>query len=1044
LDTTFNAANKRERAIALVLTGKSSTGKSKVEDLICSTYLRFRGLLHSGSKLSDPEVGQYIAKKTSSDKFDSTIYNHTHIYVEEECNTAKMDKGSPDVPHYLTRMLAVVDEQNTPVNKADLEDKGKVTLKASLAIFVTNAPFAGIRAQLNNESVLPAIGRAYFIEVSTLAEYRTDGRIDPARVERAVQEGKLSDHSAITQYRVGRQKQLTDLTYKQVDAARYVDEPAGMEWGEPMSTPEFVRWLGKLYVEQRDTMVVSRSADDAYSGERCLSCGELKCACAVSIEPQAGGGRYTLRDEWSAWCVATWRWSVAFAVLSTARLAFRDTPLGWIWKQTIVKKMESEQRRLWAPAYAKYVRIHSERAIQRLRDPDPKVLLRKQVELMYWALKEEEAVVPELWDVGFALKVVGFAVASGTLLALVMRCLSGPAVITPQGGHLSTPSDHGEIKLEKFMDSVGAGRLRENLPKRERKASSWEVPLQPVPVSAGTGHPRRDIEVRVSQQRWPITLTRAGKSVDGMCLIIAPNVVAVNRHLFGEDPEGKDFIIAIQKSGWLFQGEHSVVCYRNGDTVLCRGDTVLLTATTPTQRSITDLLPEETFVVNSGSGWWVGPRGPADLQFQQMRAIMFPDCPSVGETRMYQYQGDSFVPGDCVSPVFSTQVKDGKTYHVLIGFHAGSFVATRTGYATPLSRAMVQHFMMLQRKHNNILPVAESAIPITANAVTPTPGDNIMWIQGAHGAYHGTYDIPVTKIEMTARPSAFRPYVKELFDVDPDEFVAPVGRRGKYLVATRDQPIHTYLDPVASYTKKALVTPSVVSEILVHPDILEHSIIEYIQRLDEGIDWPRLSPLTLDEAIGGLKDFIRPMNLKSSAGPGLDGLKSAHVEGDPVVPKKEVVDRFLRYCEIAESGLAQPLLVKAVPKDEVREMKWQKDLHDEVEIYAPKPARMFFVSQFSDLIHQKVFLGPLFAVLESHPEVAEHIIGIDTCSPEWEELYQWFASVQNRMFDGDVRGWDLRFYHCALHIYPCCSHPHRASSRLQRSCHNPGSSEVLL
>jgi hypothetical protein len=162
-----------------------------------------------------------------------------------------------------------------------------------------------------------------------------------------------------------------------------------------------------------------------------------------------------------------------------------------------------------------------------------------------------------------------------------------------------------------------------------------------------------------------------------------------------------------------------------------------------------------------------------------------------------------------------------------------------------------------------------------------------------------------------------------------------------------------------------------------------------------------IRPLTLDEALNGVMEFrfIRSMNFKTSAGPGLPGGKMQYIrefldETGRIKRslKPEVKKILLDFTCRLLHGHRGPAYFSTVPKDELIPVEKDK-------------VRLFYLGEFVLSILGRLQFGTVLRFLQLNPGWSEILVGIDCLSPEWDQFMKHLETF-SKFYDGDFSGFD--------------------------------------
>lgn len=200
----------RVSPFAVKLVGTTGTGKTSLTNKLACDVLRMMDLPHDQ---------QYIAWINSSDQYMSTVFNHTLGYIMDDVANTKVEVAKVDE---IRPIIDIVNNAKVFVNKAALEDKGKVTINARVFIASTNqADLQAPKVSIEPTAALRRFNMHITVEVakefSTLKEnqdsrplannetrvMRQDGSndlpmVDPSKLDK----GNASRHQLFTVHKV--------------------------------------------------------------------------------------------------------------------------------------------------------------------------------------------------------------------------------------------------------------------------------------------------------------------------------------------------------------------------------------------------------------------------------------------------------------------------------------------------------------------------------------------------------------------------------------------------------------------------------------------------------------------------------------------------------------------------------------------------------------------------------------------------------------------------------------------------------------------------
>lgn len=190
---------------------------------------------------------------------------------------------------------------------------------------------------------------------------------------------------------------------------------------------------------------------------------------------------------------------------------------------------------------------------------------------------------------------------------------------------------------------------------------------------------------------------------------------------------------------------------------------------------------------------------------------------------------------------------------------------------------------------------------------------------------------------------------------------------------------------------------------LVERDMTQEMDARLISMLPTCHDWTR--PLNLHEVLNGVRGTsINKLALDRASGIG--GKKFDFVEEIQVGPNVEVhltdeARKDVQACvDALYKGASLGTQFYTVLKDEPVAIKDG----------APKPSRIFYVGNFHFLIASACFIKPLLAVIQLDRVFFYTAIGMNPTSGDWHEAMSQFADprFRNNIICGDVKSYDMR------------------------------------
>lgn len=163
-----------------------------------------------------------------------------------------------------------------------------------------------------------------------------------------------------------------------------------------------------------------------------------------------------------------------------------------------------------------------------------------------------------------------------------------------------------------------------------------------------------------------------------------------------------------------------------------------------------------------------------------------------------------------------------------------------------------------------------------------------------------------------------------------------------------------------------------------------------------------LSPLTFETALNGASNdaYLRSMNLSTSAGYGFPGKKREYVlidESGRRIPKEYLQERVESVIAGYLDETSGDCIYQAALKDETRSRK-KIDAGD---------TRLFYVGPFAHLLVDRMFLAPLFTLMQEKSEIFGTAIGFNMHSAA-DNMVKRLLAKGSRFFELDYKKYDLK------------------------------------
>lgn len=172
----YNLANlQRMMAYCLVLHGETGVAKSSMVTLVSSTLMRYHGYKTPDGN-TDPLL---IGTHNPAEAFHSGLHAYDVVQVIDDLGNTKPEYSGGQDPTAI--LLDVVNTAPRLMNKADVEQKGKVPFKAPFAIITTNdktLSAATFSVHAGSRLRRPKV----YVEVTVRPEFADGKQLDPQKV----------------------------------------------------------------------------------------------------------------------------------------------------------------------------------------------------------------------------------------------------------------------------------------------------------------------------------------------------------------------------------------------------------------------------------------------------------------------------------------------------------------------------------------------------------------------------------------------------------------------------------------------------------------------------------------------------------------------------------------------------------------------------------------------------------------------------------------------------------------------------------------------
>lgn len=209
---------------------------------------------------------------------------------------------------------------------------------------------------------------------------------------------------------------------------------------------------------------------------------------------------------------------------------------------------------------------------------------------------------------------------------------------------------------------------------------------------------------------------------------------------------------------------------------------------------------------------------------------------------------------------------------------------------------------------------------------------------------------------------------------------------------------------------------------MISPALLEHARQDWVDPLIEAVkEYSRTEdfrPLKdMNEMVMGIpgKRFLDPVNPDTSMGAPIFGAKSNHLtdvtddNGKVIdrVPDEVIIQEYDRQTSCFSKNTRPYAIWAACLKDEATKLT-KEEIVDGLSTVVPNTkVRVFQIVPFAFGLRIRKYFLPVARFLALHPTLSESAVGINSFSPQWEEL---MAHANKFSTDGEMLAWDYSKY----------------------------------
>lgn len=188
-------------------------------------------------------------------------------------------------------------------------------------------------------------------------------------------------------------------------------------------------------------------------------------------------------------------------------------------------------------------------------------------------------------------------------------------------------------------------------------------------------------------------------------------------------------------------------------------------------------------------------------------------------------------------------------------------------------------------------------------------------------------------------------------------------------------------------------------------------MLNYITKYSKYFSSDKWKPLDAFEMVNGREDtrYMRPMNLKTSAGYGLKGKKLdhvlEHVDADTGKKTHTLKDNVMEMVNLTYAKLANGMRCSPVFKSCLKDEPTK--LYDAAG-GVNKKVRLFFTMPFAFLAVGRSVLMPVAELISTNAVMMECGVGLQTESSEWADLRTFIYAFGDNIMEGDYSKYDMR------------------------------------
>jgi len=367
-------------------------------------------------------------------------------------------------------------------------------------------------------------------------------------------------------------------------------------------------------------------------------------------------------------------------------------------------------------------------------------------------------------------------------------------------------------------------------------------------------------------------------------------------------------------------------------------------------------------------------------------------CSAISMDVVYEYHYPENDDGHCGFPLIC-QFNNGSA---IIGHHIGA--NGPYGYAIPVSRKDIDVALSSLSSSSPLMTITPQSSRLFGSLKVPNRKHPIHHEDFIGIEFLGQVDKPVTlpkKSSVVKTPFSkqydVRLMVKDVFGVEVTKEWGPPLMKPTLI----DGVYMPYNGPMTVMAQKRPPLDKTIME-----KVVKESVDYFVTTIKRDNPTLKLSPFGFYECASGsvCDEFLRRMNLKTSAGFSLGGLKGDHITIDSSGVKfskilMESLSSRINY--ILDYGEVDSQICVVSLKDEPRSMD---------KVLSGK-TRLFYVQDLVDVILNKSFLGPVLLLTMQYNDLFMNAVGIDMHTEGWKIFKD--AHFSSLSMDWDHKDYDL-------------------------------------